>query len=128
MIGRVAHATNIFGMYYNDTYMNKSARREPEEIGHDWVMRTLNNHKACYKMFKMTRPVFYCLHKTLLDNYELKYTMVMSSIESLAKFLWTIGGPQSVSQVKNRYQRSTETIVRSSIMCWIVCTDWVQIM
>jgi hypothetical protein len=92
--------------------MNKSAMREPEEIGHDWMMRTLNTRKACYKMFKMTRPVFYCLHETLLGNYELKSTMGMSSIESLAIFLWTVGGPQYVSQVENRYQISTETIVR----------------
>jgi hypothetical protein len=112
MMGRVAHATNIFGMYYNDTYMNKSARREPEETGLDWVMRTLNNYKACYKMFRMTRPVFNCLHETLVDNYELKSTIGMSSIESLAMFSWTFGGPQSVSQVENRFWRSTETIVK----------------
>jgi hypothetical protein len=28
MMGRVAHVTNMFGMYYNDTYMSKSARTE----------------------------------------------------------------------------------------------------
>jgi hypothetical protein len=112
MMCHVAHATNIFGMYYSDTYMNKSARREPEETGHDWVMRTLNNHKACYKMFRMTRQIFDCLHEILVDNYELKSTMGMSSIENLAKFLWTVGSPQSVNQVKNRFQRSTQTIVR----------------
>jgi hypothetical protein len=44
-------------------------------------------------MFRMTRLVFDCLHETLVDNYELKSTMGMSSIESLAMFLWTVGGP-----------------------------------
>jgi hypothetical protein len=112
MMGRVAHAINIFGMYYSDTYMNKSARREPEETSHDCVIKTLKNHKDCYKMFRMTRSIFDCLHETLVDNYELKSTMGMSSIESLAIFLWTVGGPQYVSQVENRYQISTETIVR----------------
>jgi hypothetical protein len=68
-------------------------KEEPEETGHDWVMRTLNNRKACYKMFRMTRLVSDCLHETLVDNYELKSTMGMSSIESLAMFLWTVGGP-----------------------------------
>jgi hypothetical protein len=38
--------------------MNKSARREPEETGLDWVIQTLNNHKTCYKMFRMIRPIF----------------------------------------------------------------------
>jgi hypothetical protein len=52
------------------------------------------------------------LHETLADNYELKSTIGMSSIEILAMFLWTVGGPQSISQVENRFQRSTETIVR----------------
>jgi hypothetical protein len=83
------------------THMNKSARSEPEETCHDWVMKTLNNQKACYKMFGMRRPIFDCLHETLVDNYELKSTMGMSSIESLAMFLWIVGGPQSVSQVEN---------------------------
>jgi hypothetical protein len=64
------------------------------------------------KMFGMRRPIFDCLHETLVDNYELKSTMGISSIKSLAIFLWTVGGPQSVSQVENRFQRSTETIVR----------------
>ena len=36
----------------------------------------------------------------------------MTSVESLAMFLWTVGGPQSVSQVQNRFKRSTETINR----------------
>jgi hypothetical protein len=87
MMGRMAHTTNIFGMYYSDTYMNKSARREPEKTGLDWMIQTLNNHKACYKMFRMTRLVFDCLHETLVDNYELKSTMGMRSIESLTIFL-----------------------------------------
>jgi hypothetical protein len=121
MMSRVAHATNMFGMYYSDTYMNKSSRIEPEETSHDWVMITLNNHKGCYKMFRMMRPVFYCLHETLVDNCVLKSTMGMSSIESLAIFLWTVGGPQFDSQVKNRFQRSTKRpSLGSSIMYWIV--------
>jgi hypothetical protein len=57
MMGQVAYATNMFGVCFSDIYINKSARREPEETGHDWVMRTLNNRKACYKMFRMTRPI-----------------------------------------------------------------------
>jgi len=36
----------------------------------------------------------------------------MSSIESLAMFLWIIGAPQSFRQAVNRFERSTETISR----------------
>jgi hypothetical protein len=36
----------------------------------------------------------------------------MSSIKCLAMFLWVVGGPQSIRQVENRFERSTETINR----------------
>ena len=36
----------------------------------------------------------------------------MSSMESLGMFLWTLGAPQSFIQVKNRFERSKETISR----------------
>jgi hypothetical protein len=38
-------------------------------------------------MFRMTGPIFDCLHETLVINYELKSTMGMSSIENLIMFL-----------------------------------------
>jgi hypothetical protein len=68
MLGRVAHATNMIGMYYSDTFMNKSSRREPEEADHDLVMRSLNNRKAYYTMFRMPQTVFDCAQETLVDN------------------------------------------------------------
>jgi hypothetical protein len=36
----------------------------------------------------------------------------MSSIESLAMFMWIIGAPQSIRQAENRFERSTETVSR----------------
>jgi hypothetical protein len=47
-----------------------------------------------------------------VSNYGLNSTVLMTSIESLGMFLWMLGGPQSVSQVENRFERSTETISR----------------
>jgi hypothetical protein len=63
-------------------------------------------------VFQVTRPVFDKLYETSVSNYGLNSTVLMTSIESLRIFLWMLGGPQSVSQVEDRFQRSTETISR----------------
>jgi hypothetical protein len=63
-------------------------------------------------MFRVTRPIFDKLYEILVSNYDLNSTVLMTSIESLRMFLWTLGGPQSISQVENRFEKSTETISR----------------
>jgi hypothetical protein len=40
-------------------------------------------------------------------DYGLNSTVLMTSIESLGMFLWMLGGPQSVNQVENQFERST---------------------
>uniref|UniRef100_A0A0A8YCG7 DUF8040 domain-containing protein n=1 Tax=Arundo donax TaxID=35708 RepID=A0A0A8YCG7_ARUDO len=102
-------------MYYCETFLNKSVRRVPDMSGYDWIIITLNNSRSCYKMFRMTRPIFDSLHETLVFNYGLQSTGGMTSTESLAMFLWTLRGPQSVSQVENQFERSTETISRKLV-------------
>jgi hypothetical protein len=47
----VLAAAQVFGMCYCNYYLNKLARRESDVTGYDWVIKCLNNHKACYKMF-----------------------------------------------------------------------------
>lgn len=112
MMKQYGAVTCAFGMYYTDTYLNKSERIEPDESGHDWVMKTLRVPKDCYDMFRMSRPLFDRLHDLLVTSYGLKSSNKMSSIEALGMFLWTIGAPQSFTQVKNRFARSKETISR----------------
>jgi hypothetical protein len=85
---------------------------KPEVTGYEWVTTTMNRPKACYKMFRLRRPIFDNLHEALTRNYGLQSTTGMSSIECLAMFLWRVGGPQSIRQVENRFERSTETINR----------------
>jgi hypothetical protein len=63
-------------------------------------------------MFRVTRSIFDRLHDTLVSKYGLNSTIGMPSIESLGMFLWMLGGPQSISQVENRFERSIETISR----------------
>ena len=47
-----------------------------------------------------------------MSHYGLKSSREVTSQESLATFLWIAGGPQSFSQVENRFSRPTETIHR----------------
>jgi hypothetical protein len=63
-------------------------------------------------MFRLRRPVFDNLYEALIRNYGLESFTGMSSIECLHMFLWTVGGPQSVKQVENIFERSTESINR----------------
>src|SRR6266540_685127 len=108
----LVHCFKVFGTYHYNKFLNKAPRRQPEISGYDWVISTLNNPRACYKIFRMTRPVFDSLHDTLTNYYGLRSSTGMNSIECLGLFLWTLGGPQSISQVENRFERSTKTIFR----------------
>jgi hypothetical protein len=63
-------------------------------------------------MFMLRRPIFDNLHEALTSNYGLESTTGMSSTECLIMFLWTVGDPQYISQVENRFERSTKTINR----------------
>jgi hypothetical protein len=103
MTANVMIVARLFGMYYCNSYLSKSERRQPDVTDCDWVIKCLNSCKACYKMFWVTRPIFDKLHETLLSNYDLSSTVHMTSIESLGMFLWILGGPQSVSQVEDRF-------------------------
>ena len=100
------------GMFYTENYLNKTIRRQPIMCGFDWVMRTLSDPTECYEMFRMSKPLFDRLHDLLVSSYGLASSSKMTSIEALAMFLWTVGAPQSFVQVKNRFQRSKETISR----------------
>jgi hypothetical protein len=52
----------------------------------------------------MSRAVFDKLLGTLVENYGLMSTRVMSSVEALGMFVWMCGAPQSFVQVKKHIQ------------------------
>lgn len=95
---------------YTGHYLNKGEYRETHETGLQWVMRCFDRPKYFYKMFQMSTEVFMALHELLTSNYELTSTHNVSSTESLAMFLWIVGGPQSFSQAENRFTRSLWTV------------------
>ncbi|XP_051198596.2 uncharacterized protein [Lolium perenne] len=97
---------------HSEKHLEKKPRVEPRYTGQQWVFDNLGNSKDCYAMFRMHRPCFDSLHDTLVEKYGLEGSTNMCSEEALGMFLWTLGSPQSVSQVQNRFKRSKETINR----------------
>ena len=86
-------------------------RRDPPLIsGIQWVEERLKDPKRFYKSFRMRRSVFRMLHAILVARYGLMSTIQMSSVESLALFLWMVGGHATNSQAADRFERSVSTV------------------
>jgi hypothetical protein len=100
------------GAPYNERYANKAEYRAKEDLesGYDWVMKCFKRPRYFYKMFQMSTEVFMALHDLLVSSYGLTSSKNVTSIESLAMFLWIVGGPQSFSQAENCFVRSTWTV------------------
>jgi len=105
-------AAELIGTYHLENMANRKEYRQAKESGYDWVIRTLGHSTECYNMFRMERAVFDSLHNLLVQSYGLRSTRRMSSVESLAMFLWMVGAPQSIRQAENRFVRSMETLHR----------------
>jgi hypothetical protein len=58
----------------------------------------------------MSPEIFHVLHDLLVSTYRLNSTNNVSSIESLAMFLWIVGGSESFAQAENRFTRSLWTV------------------
>ena len=105
-----AGAIGEMGNLYTERYLHKAEYRETSEIGIQWVMRCMSRPRYFYKMFRMSTEIFDKLHNLLVSTYGLTSTNNVSSTESLAMFLWIVGGPQSFSQAENRFTRSLWTV------------------
>jgi hypothetical protein len=66
--------------------------------------------EECFGLPRQFYKMFWSLHDSLVSTYGLKSTNNVSSVESLAIFLYIVGGPQSFSHAKNQFLRSTWTI------------------
>ena len=97
------------GNLYVERYLNKTYR-VPQQTGLQWVMECYGRPRYFYKMFRMGTDVFMALHDLLVSAYGLTSTTNVSSIESLAMFLWIVGGPQSFAQAENHFVRSLWTV------------------
>ena len=109
-LSQQAAITGEMGYQYTERYLHKGKYRETPETGLQWVMRCMGRPRYFYKMFRMSTDVFMSLHDLLISNYGLTSTNNISSMESLAMFLWIVGGPESFSQAENRFTRSLWTV------------------
>jgi hypothetical protein len=106
------HAAIIgeMGNHHTNKYLNKGKYREAREYGIQRVLGCMSRPRYFYKMFQMNPDVFMALHDLLILNYGLTSSINVSSVESLAMFLWIVGGPQSFSQAENRFTQSLWTV------------------
>ncbi|BAF28583.2 Os11g0599400, partial [Oryza sativa Japonica Group] len=113
MLADLAQHASIMGEManlYTERYLQKGAYRQTPETGIQWVMRLMDRPRYFYKMFRMSPEIFHALHDLLVSTYGLSSSNNVSSIESLAMFLWIVGGPQSFSQVESHFTRSLWTV------------------
>jgi hypothetical protein len=106
------HAATIARLddQYSERYFNKSEYIIPQQSGIEWVEECFGLPRHFYKMFRMSIEMFWSLHDLRLSTYGLKSTSNVSFVESLAMFLYIVGGPQSFSHAETRFSRSTWTI------------------
>jgi len=78
----VASIVTLIAMDHSEKYLGKRKRPPPRQSGYQWVMDQLQVNKDCYNMFRMNCHVFARLHETLVENYGLKCTRCMSSVEA----------------------------------------------
>ncbi len=108
---RLFSTITMLHQYYM-TYHDKNAPRTSQMSGYAWIQETLNTPGESHRMFRMNENLFIRLHDLLVSNYDLKSSIHMSSMESLAIFLCICGQNRSNSSVQNTFKHSGETISR----------------
>ncbi|XP_015688267.2 protein ALP1-like isoform X3 [Oryza brachyantha] len=86
-----------------------SQKSDSTDVDEDETLRTPGES---HHMFRMNSELFCKLHDLLVSTYDLKSTNHMNSIESVAIFLFILGGGESNRRVQNRFKHSGETISR----------------
>ncbi|KAM3193779.1 hypothetical protein ACQJBY_070420 [Aegilops geniculata] len=104
-------ATKIVGKYCTSWIM-KNEPRKSILTGFGWLQETIGTPGETFTMFRMKTRVFFELHDLLVKDYGLGYSPFVSSYESLAMFLWTLGGCESNRRTQNRFKHSPDTIHR----------------
>lgn len=74
----------LLAMYIWVSSSNTLVRRPMEQIGIQWVERTLENSDDCYNMFRMRCTVFRRLHDSLVNDYDLIASQGVSMKEAFA--------------------------------------------
>jgi hypothetical protein len=84
----------------------------PHLTGRQWVELNLHDRLRCYSNFRMIPEDFIQLHRILVANHGLQSSQQFDGVEALAMFLWACGTGQSFRNIKDRFDRSFDTISR----------------
>ncbi|KAL4311380.1 hypothetical protein GQ457_01G014020 [Hibiscus cannabinus] len=102
--------TSSIRLYY-EKYLLKQPCMDSKQSGDAWIREILNGHESrCMINFRMSRTVFKSLLSILETRYNLQSSKGISSHEMLGIFLYILGIGASVSQCRERFQRSGWTI------------------
>jgi hypothetical protein len=84
--------------------------------GRQWVELNMRDFRKCHDNFRMTPDSFIELHDTLVRYHGLRSTQKVESREALGMFLWACGIQQATRQIRDRFERSLDTISRKMAM------------
>ena len=113
-------ATKIVGKYCSSWIM-KNEPRKSILTGFGWLQETIGTPGETFTMFRMKTRVFFELHDLLVKDYGLGYSPFVSSYESLAMFLWTLGG---VNQIEGPKTVSNIHLTLSTASSMRYCIVW----
>ena len=105
------NASSIFGKYF-ESWVFKAEPRTSILSGFEWLRENIDTPGETYTMLRMSAKVFFDLHDLLVQGYGLNHSPYVSGVESLAMFLWTLGGCESNRRTQNRFKHSADTIHR----------------
>ena len=91
MVFLASNAANIVEKY-GASWLWKAEPRTSILSGFGWLQETIETPGETYRMLRMSARVFFDLHDLLVQRYGLTHSTAVSSYESLAMFLWTLGG------------------------------------
>jgi hypothetical protein len=104
--------TGAINMYYIN-YMHKESCMVSYNTRMRWLNEVLRGHwKRCVNMFRMDSTTLLSLCNDLETHHDLKPSRIMSVIEKVAMFLFTIAVGASNREVQERFQHSDETVSR----------------
>ncbi|XP_044320622.1 uncharacterized protein [Triticum aestivum] len=103
--------SSIVGKYCKSWVM-KADPRTSRLSGFEWLRETIGTPEETYTMLRMNANVFFDLHDKLVAEYGLKETCFVTTYESLAMYLWTLGGCESNRRTQNRFKHGADTVHR----------------
>ena len=93
------NALTIFGKYC-ESWVFKAEPRTSILSGFEWLRENIDTPGETYTMLRMSTKVLFDLHDLLVQGYGLTHSPYVSSFESLAMFLWTLGGANQIEEPK----------------------------